>query len=165
MIYFTVIVPIGGRSRVAIPRGAPAIARVTKAEAGKSWARGGQLAWQMQSVLAVDGTRIPLRFSSSAKGDAKNGEMTTGMVITGLLFWPAIPFWGFKKGKAASVPAGKRFMVYVHADTIINSEYTMNSGVYMQQERRIDLPGYRNGKEIPMSEILEAKNLRDLHRR
>lgn len=166
LIYFTVITPVVAQGRIVIPRGAPAIARVIRAEAGKSWARGGQLAWQMQSVMAVDGERIPLRFSGSSNGDNKKGEMWTGIAVTTVLAGGVVALlWGFKKGKAAVVPAGKRFMVYVHADSIINSRYAANENIYMQQQRRVELPGYRNGKPIPMKDIIEAERLSDLRRR
>lgn len=45
--------------------------------------------------------------------------MATGVIVTGVLFWPAAPLWGFKKGKDAKVPAGQRFDVTVHGNAIV----------------------------------------------
>jgi len=42
------------------------------------------------------------------------------MIVTGLLFLPAAPLWALKHGKAAVIPAGKRFEVFVHGDTEVN---------------------------------------------
>jgi len=75
----------------------------------------------MQDVIAVDGTKVPLEFSKSTRGDGKGGTVTTAVIVTGVLFWPAAPFWGFKKGKDAKVPAGRRFDVSVHGNAIVQA--------------------------------------------
>jgi hypothetical protein len=38
------------------------------------------------------------------------------------VFWPAAPFWGFKKGKNAIFPAGKRFEAFVHGDVAVKGK-------------------------------------------
>jgi hypothetical protein len=119
-ISFNVVLPVKIGNNTVIARGARATARVTKAKKGGSWGRAGQLAWAMQDVAAIDGSRIALQFTKSTKGDSKGGTVATAMVVTGLLFWPAAPLWGFKKGKDAKIPAGKRFDVMVHGDTVVN---------------------------------------------
>jgi len=113
-VSFNVVHPVMINGATVIARGARATARVTKAKKGGSWGRAGTLAWMMQDVIAVDGSKIPLEFSKSTRGDSKGGTVTTGIIVTGVLFWPAAPFWGFKKGKDAKVPAGRRFDVTVH---------------------------------------------------
>jgi hypothetical protein len=113
-VSFTVVHPVVINGATVIARGARATARVTKAKKGGSWGRAGTLAWMMQDVIAVDGSKVPLEFSKSTRGDSKGGTVATGVIVTGLLFWPAAPFWGFKKGKDAKVPAGRRFDVTVH---------------------------------------------------
>ena len=116
-VSFTVVHPVIINGATVIARGARATARVTKAKKGGSWGRAGTLAWMMQDVIAVDGTKVPLEFSKSTRGDSKGGTVATGIIVTGVLFWPAAPFWGFKKGKDAKVPAGRRFDVTVHGNT------------------------------------------------
>ena len=118
-VSFTVVHPVVINGATIIARGARATARVTKAKKGGSWGRAGTLAWMMQDVIAVDGTKVPLEFSKSTRGDSKGGTVATGIIVTGVLFWPAAPFWGFKKGKDAKVPAGRRFDVTVHGNTIV----------------------------------------------
>jgi len=119
-ISFNVVLPVKIGNNTVIARGARATARVTKAKKGGSWGRAGQLAWAMQDVAAIDGSRIALQFAKSTKGDSKGGTVATAVIVTGLIFWPAAPFWGFKKGKDAKIPAGKRFDVMVHGDTVVN---------------------------------------------
>jgi hypothetical protein len=120
-ISFNVVHAVKVDGVTVIARGARATARITKAKKGGSWGRAGQLAWMMQDVVAVDGTKVPLEFSKSSKGDSKGGTVATGMVVTGLLFLPAAPLWGFKKGKDAKVPAGRRFDVSVHGASTVKA--------------------------------------------
>jgi hypothetical protein len=42
--------------------------------------------------------------------------------ITAVLFFPAAPLWGFKKGKPAVVPAGTRYTVFVSGDTAVKGK-------------------------------------------
>jgi len=119
-ISFNVVHPVKIDNNIVIARGARATARVTKAKKGGSWGRAGQLAWALQDVVAVDGSRVPLQFAKSSKGDSKGGTVATGMVVTGLIFLPAAPLWGFKKGKDAKIPAGQRYEVMVHGASVVN---------------------------------------------
>ena len=119
-ISFNVVHPVKIDNVTVIGRGARATARVTKAKKGGSWGRAGQLAWALQDVVAVDGSRVPLQFAKSSKGDSKGGTVATGMVVTGLIFLPAAPLWGFKKGKDAKIPAGQRYEVMVHGSSVVN---------------------------------------------
>ncbi len=116
---FNVVQPVKINGVTVIARGARATARVTKAKKGGSWGRAGTLTWIMQDVVAVDGSKVPLQFSKRTKGDSKGGTVATGMVVTGLIFLPAAPLWGFKKGKDAKMPAGRRFDVMVHGDAVV----------------------------------------------
>lgn len=118
-VSFNVVHPVIINGVTVIARGARATARVTKAKKGGSWGRAGTLAWMMQDVIAVDGSKVPLEFSKSTRGDSKGGTVATGIIVTGVLFWPAAPFWGFKKGKDAKVPAGRRFDVTVHGNATV----------------------------------------------
>ena len=118
-VSFTVVHPVKINGVTVIGAGARATARVTKAKKGGSWGRAGTLAWEMRDVVAVDGSKVPLEFANRTKGDSKGGTVTTGIIVTGVLFWPAAPFWGFKKGKDAKVPAGSRFEVAVHGDAVV----------------------------------------------
>jgi hypothetical protein len=122
IINFTVVndVVVGGVK--VIEKGAPAKARIAVAKKSGRWGRSGKLGWAMQDVLAADGSRIALRMEKKLAGDSKGGTVTTGVVVTALVFWPAAPLWGFKKGKDVSMPAGKRFEAFVHGDTSVKGK-------------------------------------------
>jgi hypothetical protein len=118
-VSFIVVHPVKINGVTVISAGARATARVTKAKKGGSWGRAGTLAWEMKDVVAVDGSKVPLEFAKRTKGDSKGGTVATAVIVTGVLFWPAAPFWGFKKGKDAKVPAGSRFEVAVHGNAVV----------------------------------------------
>ncbi len=128
-VSFTVVHPVKINGVTVIAAGARATARVTKAKKGGSWGRAGTLAWEMKDVTAVDGSRVPLEFAKRTRGDSKGGTVATGIIVTGVLFWPAAPFWGFKKGKDAKVPAGSRFDVAVHGNTVVKVNVSTTEAV------------------------------------
>jgi hypothetical protein len=121
-ISFTVVTPVKIDGVIVIAAGALATGRVLKAKRGGRWGRAGQLAWSMQDVEAVDGTKILLQFTRRQKGDSKAGTVTTGVIVTGLLLIPIAPIgllWGFKRGEDAFISAGRRYDVVVRADSLV----------------------------------------------
>lgn len=106
----TKAVKVGGLT--VIEAGAHATGRIVTAKRGRSFGRAGTLAWQMESLVAADGQRIPLSFAGRTKGHSKGGTVATAAVITAAVIPLAAPvslLWGFKRGKSAVVPAGKIF--------------------------------------------------------
>ncbi len=122
IINFLVVNAIVVNGVTIIEKGAPAKARVAVAKKSGHWGKSGKLGWAMQDVLAADGTRLPLRMEKKMAGDSKGGTVTTGVIVTSLVFWPAAPLWGFKKGKDVSMPAGKRFEAFVHGDATVKGK-------------------------------------------
>src|ERR1051325_1496627 len=53
---------------LVIDRGAVARARVVKLKNERAWGRAGMLAWELEYVVAVDGTRIPITLSGKQTG-------------------------------------------------------------------------------------------------
>lgn len=122
IINFAVVNDVIVNGVTVIQKGAPAKARVAVAKKSGRWGRSGKLGWAMQDVMAADGTRIALRMEKKMAGDSKGGTVATGVIVTSLVFWPAAPLWGFKKGKEVSMPAGKRFEAFVHGDTTVKGK-------------------------------------------
>ncbi|HMV51218.1 MAG TPA: hypothetical protein PLD20_13330 [Blastocatellia bacterium] len=154
-VSFRVVQPIQVAGVTVIERGAPATARVVKAEGGKSWGRGGNLTWAIQNVTTVDNQKVPLNYSAGTKGNGAPGTMTTGIVLTSLVFWPAAPLWGFKKGKPAVIPAGKRFEVFVHGDAVIDASQAQTATPAQSRQpnspETTGKPCYQNGRKVPCS--------------
>ncbi|MGH9353369.1 MAG: hypothetical protein ACRD2G_14610, partial [Terriglobia bacterium] len=104
-----------------IAQGAPATARVLEVKKARHWGRSGQISWAMNHALAVDGSQIPLRFSKKSKGGGSSGKVAAAVVVTSIVFWPAAPVWGLKKGHPAVLPAGKRFDVFVDGNASVKA--------------------------------------------
>jgi hypothetical protein len=121
IVDFTVVQPVKVSDYVVIERGAPAKARIEQVKKARHWGRAGKIAWAMQDAVASDGTRIPLRFTKESEGGGSSGKVAGAVIATSLVFWPAAPVWGLKKGKPAVMPAGKRFDVFVHGETAVKA--------------------------------------------
>jgi hypothetical protein len=124
IVDFTVVSPVVVGGLTIIEKGAPAKARIAAVKKAGYWGKAGRVGWAMQDVLAADGSRIPLRMESKLTGDSKGGTVATGVVVTSIVFFPAAPFWGFKKGKNAVFPAGKRFPAFIHGDVTVKGRPT-----------------------------------------
>jgi hypothetical protein len=123
-ISFRVVNPLVVDGATVIRQGATATGRVVRAKRGGHFGRAGRLAWSMQDVTAADGARLPLRFSGRVVGDSKGAKVATRVAITGVILWPIAPvalLHGFKRGKNAYLPAGKRFEVAVQGDALVTA--------------------------------------------
>ncbi|HYJ46097.1 MAG TPA: hypothetical protein VEV81_05735 [Pyrinomonadaceae bacterium] len=122
-ISFRVVNPVKVDGRVVIAPGATATALVTLAQRGGHWGRAGRLAWDMQEVTAVDGTRIPLQAGGRIVGDSHGAKVATQVAFAaslGLLA-PIGLFAGFKRGENAILPAGKRLEVSTRGETSVEA--------------------------------------------
>ncbi|HEV2880222.1 MAG TPA: hypothetical protein VGX24_02850 [Pyrinomonadaceae bacterium] len=123
LISFRVVNPVLVDGVIVVAVGATATARIVKASRGGHFGRAGRIAWVMQDVTAVDGTRIPLASSAGRiVGDSKGAKVVTQMIITGALLplvAPVALLHGFKRGENAIIPAGKRFEASVSSDATV----------------------------------------------
>jgi PEGA domain len=99
-----------------IPRGGIAWATVTKAQQKRRMARGGKLNINIDSVRLVSGERAALRAVKETKGDGRTGLMTGAIAASGILFFPAAPFFLFMKGKDITIPKGTEITAYINGD-------------------------------------------------
>lgn len=127
IVDFTIVRDVEVNGVTVFAKDATARARVTAAKGAASWGRAGKLEWAMQDVQAVDGNRAPARFTKRQVGDSKGGTVAVAAVATTVLLGPLGLFWGFKKGKPAIIPAGNRYVVFVHGDTKIKGKRMMAS--------------------------------------
>jgi hypothetical protein len=122
IVDLTVIRPVQVNGVTVVEKGASARARITTAKKAGHWGKAGKLEWTMQDVQAVDGNRLPARFTKRDTGDSKGGTVATATVVTAVVFFPAAPLWGFKKGKPAVMPAGTRYTVFASGDTAVKGK-------------------------------------------
>jgi hypothetical protein len=118
IVDFTVVRAIQINGVTVFDRDASARARVTTAKKAGRWGRAGKLEWAMQDVQAVDGNRLPARFTKRELGDSKGGTVAVAAVATTVLLGPLGLLWGLKKGKPAIIPAGNRYSIFVHGDAV-----------------------------------------------
>lgn len=120
-ISFRVVNPVKVDGLVVIAPGATATARLVQAERGGHFGRAGRLAWVMESVTGVDGTKIPLQSGGRIVGDSKGAKVATQTILVGAvlgIFAPLSLLHGFKRGENAYLPAGKRFEVFVQGEAV-----------------------------------------------
>ena len=106
---------------VVIQRGAMAIATVTEAHPKRRMGRSGKLNMNIDYVVLVDGSKVPLRAVKGGNGGNHIAAMTGAMVATSIVFFPAAPLFLFIHGKDITIPKGTEITAYVAADTPLDS--------------------------------------------
>jgi hypothetical protein len=98
---------------LVIDRGSLAKARVVNVTPAARLGRPGMLAWSMEYVEAVDGTRLPLQISGLIKGNNRALMIAGAAAATGALAFPYTSpialVWGLKKGDEAILRGSKAF--------------------------------------------------------
>jgi hypothetical protein len=127
VVDFTVLRAVQVNGVTIFERDASGRARITTAKKSGRWGKAGKLEWAMQDVQAIDGNRIPARFTKRELGDSKGGTVAVAAVATAMFLGPAALLWGLKKGRPAIIPAGNRYSVFVHGDTTIKGRAAANT--------------------------------------
>lgn len=116
-IAFTVAKAVIVDDTLIIPRGTIARARIVRAKKAGSFGRGGALTFEMERIIAIDGTKIPVQLTAAAEGGNRTGMMAAGAAATTALIFPytapAALVWGFKKGDDAVVRGNKQFAAVI----------------------------------------------------
>lgn len=133
-VAFSVVSPIFIDGVLAIPRGTIARAKIVRAQKAKSWGRAGALTLEMEQIMGIDGTRIPVQLTAAAEGGNRSGVVAMGAAATSALIFPytapAAIVWGFKKGDDAVLRGSRQFAAVIKDDTEV-------SGVLRDKERVI----------------------------
>ncbi len=98
--------------RVVVEKGAEARGRVLLAQSKRSFGRKGKLDFSIDTVEAVDGQNIRLRYSREMRGE---GRAATAGVVT----WLAGPFGFFVKGKDVEIAAGTEYTIFIDGERTI----------------------------------------------
>jgi len=113
---FEVVQDVSVNGTLVIPKGGLAFATVTEAQAKRRMARGGKLGVNIDYVKLVSSEKAPLRAVKDLKGGGHTGAMVGGIVATGIVFFPAAPFFLFMHGKDITIPKGTEITAYVSGD-------------------------------------------------
>jgi hypothetical protein len=114
---FEVLQDVSVNGTLVIPKSGVAFGTVTEAQPKRRMARGGKLEINIDYVKLLNGDKAGLRAVKEGKGGGHTGAMTAGIVATGLVFFPAAPFFLFMHGKDITMPKGAEFTAYVNGDT------------------------------------------------
>jgi hypothetical protein len=146
-IPFIVSRPIYVKGALTIARNAVATARVVDVKKPQRWGRPGSFTWQMESVIAVDGTNVPLSVSQNITGGNRVPMIVAGAAATALAVFPystpAALLWGFKKGGEAVLPGSRSFTAVVQDDADVIGILRRPDGTKRFQtfsQRRIQTP-------------------------
>lgn len=115
-VQFEVLEDIKVSDVLVINKGGIAWGTVTEAQPKRRMARGGKLDIAMDSVRLVDGEKAALRATKGGQGGGHVAAMTAGIVATGLLFFPAAPFFLFMHGKDITIPKGTEVPTFVNGN-------------------------------------------------
>ena len=126
---------------LAIDRGAVARARVVKVRRAAAMGRPGMIAWEMQYVVGVDGSRIPVQLSGKQIGKDRWAAIVGGGVATGALVFPysspVALIWGLKKGDEAVLRGSRVFSATVTGDSKIAGLQPRPEGVVYRDRETV----------------------------
>ena len=98
---------------LVVERGAVARAQVVKSQRARGWGRAGMLAWELEYVVGVDGTHIPVQLAGQQNGKNRSAAIAGGALATGALIFPysspVALIWGLKKGDEAVLRGSRVF--------------------------------------------------------
>jgi hypothetical protein len=117
---FEVLEDIKVADPLIVPKGGIAWGTVTEAQPKKRMGRGGKLEIEMDSVRLIGGEKAALRGTKEVQGGSHVGAMTAGIVVTGLIFWPAAPFFLFMHGKDITIPKGTEVPTFINGNFCLN---------------------------------------------
>lgn len=125
---FEVLEDVAANGIVVIPKGSVAIGSVTEAQPKRRLGRAGKLEIVLDYVRLADNEKAAVRAVKDAKGGSHTAGMTAGIVATGILFFPAAPFFLFMHGKDITVPKGAEMTAYVNGDMRLEAKNFHPSG-------------------------------------
>jgi hypothetical protein len=106
---------------VVIARGAVARAHLVRSKRARAWGRSGALSWVLEDVIAVDGTRVPIKLSDSLEGKSRSKAVVAAAIATGAVVFPYSPpaglIWALKKGDEAVLDRSRKSTALVTSNT------------------------------------------------
>ena len=125
---FEVLEEVTINGYTVIPKGGTAIGTVTEAVPKRRMGRAGKLEIVLDYVRLADKEKAAVRAVKDVKGGSHTVGMTVGIVATGLLFWPAAPFFLFMHGKDITIPKGAEVTAYVNGDQRLTAANFLHEG-------------------------------------
>jgi hypothetical protein len=121
-VVFNVIDDVIVNGRLLIAHGALAKGTVTVAQAKRRMGKAGKLNVNIDYALMTDGEHAALRAVKDTKGDGRGAAVTTGVVATAIVFFPAAPLFLLMHGKDIDIPEGTEITAFINGDIRFNPE-------------------------------------------
>jgi hypothetical protein len=137
---FEVLQDVSVNGTLVIPKGGFAFGTVTEAQPKRRMARGGKLEINIDYVKLVSSDKAALRSVKGGSGGGHTGAMTAGIVATGIVFFPAAPFFLFMHGKDITMPKGGEFTAYVNGELTLDIAKFQPAGSAPQQAQTASSP-------------------------
>ena len=126
---------------LVIDRGAVARAHVVKVKRAAGWGRPGMLAWEMDDVVTVDGTKIKIKVTGTQSGTSRSAAIAGGALATGALIFPysspVALIWGLKKGDEAVLRGSRIFAAVAGNETEITGLRPRPDGVVYRDRETV----------------------------
>ncbi len=144
---------MGSKQEVLIRKGAPAFGRVTRAKGSGGLGRSGKLEFVIDTVQAIDGSKVPLRSEQTVSGRKRFAEVGAAAVLV-------TPLALFVKGRNATIKSGTVLETYINEDATIqvgaNAAPDADDAAFSRAlpnpttPREVDVIG---GEEIEVAEV------------
>jgi hypothetical protein len=115
-VNFDVVEDVRLGNVAVIPKGSHALAKITTVVPKRRMGRAGKLDMSVEYVRLPSGEKLRLSGAPEKSGNGHQGRMAGAMVVTGIIVWPAAPFFLFMHGKDITIPAGQEVAVYTAED-------------------------------------------------
>jgi len=122
VVEFEVLDEVKVGDQIVIPKASIAWGTVTDAEPKRRMGKAGKLNVTINAVRLADGEKSVLRGIKDVRGGGHVGAMTTGIVLTSLVVWPAAPLFLLMHGKDVTIPKGTEITAYTNGNMTLDSE-------------------------------------------
>ena len=126
---------------LVIDRGAVARAHVVKSQPARLLGRAGMIAWELEYVVGVDGSQIPIELRGKQSGTNRTAALAAGGVATGALIFPysspVALIWGLKKGDEAVLRGSRVFNATVTSNAAVAGLQPRPEGVVYRDRETV----------------------------
>ena len=141
LITFLVTKRIYVNKVLVIDRGAVARAHVVKSHPARLLGRAGMIAWELEYVVGVDGSQIPIELRGKQSGANRTAALAAGGVATGALVFPysspVALIWGLKKGDEAVLRGSRVFNATVTSNASVAGLQPRPAGVVYRDRETV----------------------------
>jgi hypothetical protein len=138
---------------LVIDRGALARARVVRSRRAAAWGRGGSLGWVLEDVVAVDGSRVPIKLADSLDGKNLSKAVVAAAIATGAIILPYTPpvglIWALKKGDEAVLDESRKSTAVVSNNTAVAGLLPRIRKVIYHPVEKLKTSDAQKGKGLP----------------